>query len=208
MVLTPQEIEAQVFREKFKGYDQEEVDAFLDRISSDIGEMLREREELLERMRTVEADAAESIEAERLLKRTLITAQRTADETVAEAVAQANSAIAEADQRAAAIVADAEARAAQMLSDAERTAAETVARGRSDAEARRAGVEEDLRRERQAVTELQRFRAEYGDRVRAAVAEQLAMLDGLGEIPEMPEEMVRLAAASEPRTSGLDVGSL
>ena len=208
MVLTPQEIEAQVFREKFKGYDQEEVDAFLDRISGDIGEMLREREELLERMRSVEADAAESIEAERLLKRTLITAQRTADETVAEAVAQANSAIAEADQRAATIVAEAEARAAQILSDAERVAAETVARGRSDAESRRTSVEEDLRRERQAVAELQRFRTEYRDRVRAAMAEQLAMLDGLGEIPEVPTEMVRLAAAAEQRPSGLDVGGL
>lgn len=208
MVLTPEEVAAQVFHEKFKGYDQKEVDDFLDLVFADLKERDREREELLERMRSVEADAADSIEAERLLKRTLITAQRTADETVAEAVAQANSAVAEADQRAAAIVAEAEARAAQMLSDAERAAAETVARGRSDAEGRRAAVEEDLRRERQAVAELQRFRTEYRDRVRAAMAEQLAMLDGLGEIPEVPAEMVRLAAAAEQRPSGLDVGGL
>ena len=204
--LTPQDIEAQVFREKFKGYDQEEVDSFLDRVSDRIAELIRERDELLGRVERVEADAAESIEAERLLKRTLITAQRTADETVAEAVAQANAAIAEADQRAAAIVADAESRAAQMIADAERNAAETVARGRNEAEARRVSVEEELRTSRQSVADLQRFRAEYRDRVRAAVAEQLAMLDGMGEIPEVPAEMVRMAGVAETHPSGLDVG--
>src|SRR3712207_8382458 len=80
MPLTAADVEAQVFREKFKGYDQDEVDAFLDRVSDRLNELERERDEAVSRMQAVEADAAEAIEAERLLKRTLITAQRTADE--------------------------------------------------------------------------------------------------------------------------------
>lgn len=201
--LTPQDIEAQVFREKFKGYDQDEVDGFLDRVSDRISELLRERDELLGRVERVEADAAESIEAERLLKRTLITAQRTADETVAEAMAQANATVAEAGQRAAEMVVEAQQRSADLMADAERRAAELVARGHQEADARRAMAEEELERVRWAVTELQRFRNEYRDRVRAVVAEQLAMLDRAGDVPDVPPEMARLAAIREPSPSVL-----
>ena len=196
--LTPQDIETQVFREKFKGYDQEEVDGFLDHVSAQWREVLREREELLARVDRVEADAAESIEAERLLKRTLITAQRTADETVAEAVAQANQAISEADQRAQQIVADAEGRATEIVADAERRAGDLIAQTRRDVETRRSAAEADLARMREAVAELQRFRKEYRERVRAAVAEQLALLDRADDIPDIPPEMVRLARLDEP----------
>lgn len=206
MTLTPQDIEAQVFREKFKGYDQDEVDAFLDRVSDSLAQLLREREEMTERMQAIEADARESIEAERLLKRTLITAQRTADETVAEAVAQANTAIADADQRAAQIVAEAQTRASQIVGDAERTAAEMVASTRSDIEAQREAADAELRQVRAAVAELQRFRVEYRDRVRAAVAEQLAMLDGAGDIPDVPPQMAQLAAAADNGGTTPDVG--
>ena len=198
MTLTPDDIEAQVFREKFKGYDQDEVDAFLDRVMDRLTELSKERDELVERMQSVEADARESIEAERLLKRTLITAQRTADETVAEAVASAQSTIADADARAAQIVADAEARAAHIVGDAERAAGETRAAATQQVDAQRAAAEDQLRQVRVAVGELQRFRSEYRDRVRAAVAEQLAMLDGLGDVPDVPPEMTRLAAAPLP----------
>ena len=201
MTLTPQDVEAQVFREKFKGYDQDEVDAFLDRVSDRLSELIKERDELAERMQSVEADARESIEAERLLKRTLITAQRTADETVAEAVAQAQATIAETDQRAAQILADAEARAAQLVGAAERTAAETVEAGNREVEAARASAEQQLREVQTVVAELQRFRSEYRDRVRAAIAEQLAVLDGLGDVPEVPPEMARLATSAAESTS-------
>ncbi|MPZ71953.1 MAG: DivIVA domain-containing protein [Nitriliruptorales bacterium] len=180
MVLTPEEIEAQVFREKFKGYDEDEVDSFLDRVASDLTELVRERDAAVERMRQVETDAAESMEAERLLKRTLITAQRTADETVAEAVAKANSTISEADERATRMVEEAEARSADILAAAER----------------------ELEHVRHAVAELQRFRVEYRDRVRAAVAEQLAALDRAGEMPEVPPEVAaQLAGVSDVHRS-------
>ena len=209
--MTPEDIEAQVFREKFKGYDQDEVDAFLDRVSEDLRELAREREDMLERVRRVEADAADSIEAERLLKRTLITAQRTADETVAEAVAQANSTISEADQRAAQIVGQAEIRAGDVVADAERRAADLVSRAHAEVAARQAAAEEELDRIRRAVAELARFRTEYRDRVRAVVTEQLATLDRAADMPEVPPAMTRLAGisdapASEPVAAPTDAG--
>jgi cell division initiation protein len=194
MELTAQDIEQQVFREKFKGYDQDEVDAFLDRVAERINELVRERDAAIERMHSVEADAADSIEAERLLKRTLITAQRTADETVAEAVAQANATVSESEQRATQLLADAEARALDIVQDAERRAGDLVATARREAEARAASADADLEQVRRAVAELNRFRVEYRERVRAAVAEQLALLDRADNMPDVPPEMARLAA--------------
>jgi DivIVA domain-containing protein len=199
--LSPQDIEAQVFREKFKGYDQDEVDGFLDRVADRLAQLVRERSELLERVERVEADAADSIEAERLLKRTLITAQRTADETVAEAIAQANQSIAEAEQRAHQIVAEAQERATEIVADAERRAGDLVAQGRREIEQRRAAADADLSQVREAIGELQRFRMEYRERVRAAVAEQLALLDRADDIPDIPPQMARLAQLDEPATA-------
>lgn len=182
MTLTPQDIETQVFREKFKGYDQQEVDAFLDRLSARISELQSERDALAERLTQAEADAAESMEAERLLKRTLVTAQRTADETVAEA----------------------EARAAEIIGDAERRAAELVGEAGRDAEARRAAADNELQHTRTALAELQRFRAEYRDRVRTVIAEQLAMLDRAGDIPDIPAEIATLAGLPTPEEPGVE----
>ena len=206
MSLTPADIEAQVFREKFKGYDQDEVDAFLDRVSDRLTELENERAEALKRLHEVEEGAAEALEAERLLKRTLITAQRTADETVAEAVTQANTTIAEADQQAAQIIASAEARAVEIVGGAERSAEQTLATVRQEIESQQAAAAQELQDVRRAVAELQRFRAEYRERVRAAVAEQLALLDSVGEIPDVSPEMARLASPPDIRIVGADAG--
>lgn len=205
MPLTAADITAQVFHEKFKGYDQNEVDAFLDRVSATITELEQARDDAMKHLREVEENAAEALEAERLLKRTLITAQRTADATVAEAVEQANAAIAEADQRAASIISAAEGRAAQIIGDAERTAADTLSDARREMESRQAAADDQLRSVQRAITELQRFRSEYRERVRAAVVDQLALLDNAGDIPDVPPEIARLAAP-ELRVAGADVG--
>ena len=204
--LTTQDIEQVQFRQSFKGYDQAEVDTFLDRVIASLSELERERDAAIRRMREVEADAADSIEAERLLKRTLITAQRTADETVAEAVAQANATVTESEQRAGQLLADAEARALDIVQDAERRAGDLVAAARREAEARAAAAEEDLDRVRRAVAELNRFRVEYRERLRAAVAEQLAMLDRADDMPDVPPQIARLAALPDAASATADGG--
>ncbi len=207
MTLTPADIAAQVFREKFKGYDQDEVDRFLDQVSDRIAELTKERDELRERVAAVEAAAAESIEAERMLKRTLVTAQRTADEAVAEARAQAGATTAEAQRRAAETVELAQRRAADIVADAERRAAETVLAARREADRAEDRAREERAAIARAVAEVQRFRAEYRDRVRAAIAEQLAVLDRAGELPDLPAGMAALAGAdaageASPHASG------
>jgi cell division initiation protein len=180
--LTPSDIENQVFKERFRGYDQEEVDSFLDRVSTRISELTAERDQLSSRLQELESTAGESAESEKLLQRTLVSAQRIADETVSDARSQAE----------------------QTLSSAREQADETLTSAREEAETlvsqarERAATEEEratviLERVRRAVGDLARFRAEYRERVQGVIAEQLALLDRSGELPELPPELENLA---------------
>jgi cell division initiation protein len=169
--LTPEDIEHQAFRERFRGYDPGEVDRFLDRLAGRITELERERDLLADRVRALTGRGGGGPRPESLLERTLVAAQRTADEAVTEARALAEQAIEDARGEAAHIIADAEARAAEIIEQAQAQAARVEA----------------------AVAEFRRFRAEYRERVEAVIADQLTMLDRAGDIPDLPETVAHAA---------------
>jgi DivIVA domain-containing protein len=134
MSLTPHDIEHVSFKRELRGYAEDEVDVFLDRVHARLSELLREREELRERIVEVERHAAESAEAEVLLKRTLIAAQRTADDTVEEARRTAEAAVAEAREIAEHTVGDARAEAEHTLTEANQEALRTRTSASEEAE--------------------------------------------------------------------------
>lgn len=184
MSVTPETIEKQLFTQRFRGYDQEEVDRFLDRVSARLSELTherdelaRERDELAARVRELEESGGESQESEKLLQRTLVVAQRTADETVHDARATAEQTIA-----------DARAEAEEITADARRQAAAEQERAR-----------EIAARISEAVEDFARFRGDLRERFEAAVAEQLAVLDRT-ELPDLPEGLRNLddLAGEEP----------
>lgn len=108
MAFTPDEIEQHQFRERFRGYDPDEVDAFLDRVVGALRALERERDAAI-----AARDAAQqqSGESETLLRDTLVNAQRTAEQTLAEARADADRIRQRAHEQAERIVVDARARA-------------------------------------------------------------------------------------------------
>lgn len=176
MNVTPETIEKQLFTQRFRGYDQQEVDRFLDRVSARLSELTaerdelaRERDELAARVRELEESGGESQESEKLLQRTLVVAQRTADETVHDARATAEQTIA-----------DARAEAEEITADARRQAAAEQERAKQIAG-----------RIRDAVEDFARFRGDLRERFEAAVAEQLAVLDRT-ELPDLPEGLANL----------------
>lgn len=215
MALTAQNVVERVFKQEFRGYDREEVDAFLDEVADRITELTREQQRLAEEFQAVQQQATEGADTERLLKRTLIAAQRTADDTVAEARQTADETLASARAEADRLLSSARAEAEQTVEDATNQAVELVAAMRRqlalEQEEARAGTERIVR----AVEEFQRFRAEYLDRVRAVIAEQLDALDRVGELPDPPaaledlarvvqEEAARSPAVEEAGASVLD----
>lgn len=200
MTLTPDDIERQVFKERFRGYDQNEVDVFLDRVSDRLVELTQERDHLAEQLRQAQQDSSEATEAERLLKRTLIAAQRTADQTVEEARAQAEQSLTEAREQVEQLLTKARAEAEELLDDARRQAEELITDARREAAYEREQARAGADTVRRAVEQLRGFRSEYRERVRAVIAEQLELLDRAGDVPEPPpalDELSSLARSGE-----------
>jgi hypothetical protein len=151
-------------------------------------ELLDEREQLRGRIVELEEQAAESLESESLLSRTLVDARRTADEILEEARAAA-------DATLAAVQAEAEEARAQVqvqIADEQERARALAARTQH------------------LLSELRGFRDEYFGRLRDAVFEHLAVLDRLDDLPEMPAglselETLTVEAAGTPDEPGDDV---
>jgi cell division initiation protein len=81
MRLTPMDIRQQQFAVKMiRGFDPQEVDAFLDEMADDWDELVKENNLLKEQLATVE-DRLKALEArEKTLQETLITTQKMAEE--------------------------------------------------------------------------------------------------------------------------------
>ena len=81
MRLSPIDIREQQFTTKlFRGFDRQEVDAFLDDVADDYEGVLRENASLREQVGSYEERARGLGETERTLKDTLVTTQRVAEE--------------------------------------------------------------------------------------------------------------------------------
>ncbi|HUR18008.1 MAG TPA: DivIVA domain-containing protein [Acidimicrobiales bacterium] len=89
MDVSPNTIREVEFREKLRGYNQDDVDEFLERVAAGL-EILQERlREATERALRAEQQAREVFDGDDSLRRTLGLAQRTADLAVQEARDQA-----------------------------------------------------------------------------------------------------------------------
>lgn len=165
MPLTPDDVRSKEFRNSFRGYNEPEVDAFLDEVEAELVRLLRDNADLRERA-TAAAVAAQQApvaapmgETEEMLRRTLLLAQRTADETVAQARAEADR-----------IVADAQAHTHQLVAHAQQTANAHI----GDLDNRRRSLE-------QHIEGLRAFEREYRTRLKAYLETQLRDLDVRGE---------------------------
>jgi DivIVA domain-containing protein len=192
MSLTPQDIQRD-FKERFRGYDPDEVDEHLAQLADRMISLQDERNQLLERLREAERSGGASgnngtLESERLLKRTLIAAEQTADRVVSEAESEAE----------------------RVVGDARRRADELLASARSAADREWREARDGADRVRRAVAHLRAFRDDYTERVRSAIAEQLAVLDRVGDLPEIPSSVERLGNLSveEPQRLAADTGDL
>ncbi len=181
MSLTPQDVENQVFKERFRGYDPEEVDAFLDRVSEQLTELTRARDEAIARAEAAERQATTTAgEQEQLLSRTLLTAERTAEQTVAQAQAEAEQ-----------LREEARSEAEQLREDARNEATELRRRAEEDAREERQTAQAAAERIRRSVAELRAFRDDYRDRVEAVISEQLSVIDRL-PLPDIPPSVEQL----------------
>ncbi len=177
-VLTPLDIQKVEFRRVLRGYSEQEVDSFLDRVIQDYENLFRENQDLKEQLTQAEQSASRYREIEDVLKNTMVMAQKNADElrqnTEKEAGLlmdrtriEAGKLAREAEQEVAAILQEAEQRADEMISEAQKKV--------------KLAAEEHYRLQR----ETQVFRM----RLRSFLEAQIKFLDGEEVGDQAPENL-------------------
>lgn len=201
MDVSPKTIREVEFREKLKGYHQDDVDDFLERIAAGL-EILQERlRQATERAVRAEQKLSETTEADDAMRRTLVLAQRTADAAVNEA-----------RETASQIVAAAQSQGQQIVTAAEEHAARVAEESQRDlwADIQRLEVARDQLRS--DIASLDQYLAAERRRLQQAMAEMLRRFEG--EMPAMstapPQHEIDLAGMrrwdmGSPAVVGADV---
>lgn len=118
MRISPQDIRQQQFSQKmFKGYEPQEVDAFLDDVAEDYESLLKELALLKEQLAAREERDRGVTERERVLQETLVTTQRLVEDMKAAARRDADLVVREAELRGEKLLEESRAEEARIRTD-------------------------------------------------------------------------------------------
>jgi len=103
MRITPMDIEQQEFSRSFRGYNEEEVDDFLDKIVKDYEELINENVRLNDEIERMQEKLKEFSEIEETLRSALLNAQKSAEEMKGRVESEAKIIIEKAEMEAKAL---------------------------------------------------------------------------------------------------------
>jgi len=103
MRITPMDIEQQEFSRSFRGYNEEEVDDFLDKIVKDYEELINENVRLNEEIEKIQEKLKEFSEIEETLRSALVNTQKSAEEMKGRVEKEAKTIIEKAEMEAKAL---------------------------------------------------------------------------------------------------------
>ncbi|MFC1490756.1 DivIVA domain-containing protein [Candidatus Latescibacterota bacterium] len=106
MIISPLDIRKHEFKKSMRGYDVDEVAAFLDMVSMEYENFVRENAVMTEKIRDYNLQLKKYHDIEGTLQETLLSAERAREETVNIAKKQAEVIIREAEVKAASIIED------------------------------------------------------------------------------------------------------
>jgi len=108
MRITPLDIQQKQFPMKFRGFDVEEVYAFLEVIREEMEDLLRENANLKENIQRLETQIKEYRDMETTLRETLLTAQQMVEDYKTNARKEAELVVKEAELKSDAVLKDAQ----------------------------------------------------------------------------------------------------
>ena len=117
MKLTPIDIQQQQFGRQMRGYGRTEVDAFLEIIGEQLGEVARENADLKIQLKCQEEELGHHRDRESTMREALITAQRALEEIRDNAQKEAHLIISDAELKAEKILHNAHGRVSRILED-------------------------------------------------------------------------------------------
>jgi len=100
MPLTPLDIHNKEFSRSFRGYDEDEVNEFLDQVIKDYEALIRENKDLQNQMFTLQERLDHFVNIEETLSKTIIVAQEAADEVKSNAKKEGQLVLKEAEKNA------------------------------------------------------------------------------------------------------------
>ncbi|MCK9217869.1 MAG: DivIVA domain-containing protein [Firmicutes bacterium] len=106
-MLTPMDIRNKEFKKGFRGYNEDEVDIFMDKIVAEFEKTYKENVELKDKINTFNERLDSYAEMEKTLQSTLIVAQRTSEDIVANARKEADLILKETEEKRKEIIAQA-----------------------------------------------------------------------------------------------------
>ena len=107
MRLTPLDIQQRQFGTSFRGYDTNDVDEFIARISKDYEAVFAENRSLRDQVERLKEQIKDYIELEKTLKQTLVSAQKTSQELKSNAERESELILKEAEIKAEKVVQEA-----------------------------------------------------------------------------------------------------
>jgi cell division initiation protein len=192
MELTPRDIHEKQFHDAWRGYSQEEVDDFLDRVAEAVERIARENDSLRKRISDLDQVVAHARETESMLKKTLVSAQKAAEDSLTTAKTRAEKLITEAEER----VKKANEEARERVKAAEEEARERVKAATEEARERVKAAEDEAQRKSQEAKEkhevktkqldssierLVAYEAEIKQNLRTFLKKSIKTLDELNE---------------------------
>ena len=142
MKLSPSDVQRQTFGTKFRGFDPDEVRAFLAAVAEEMALLQRQKEQIDQQLRHLEQIVGEHRDREAILKNTLLTAQKAAEDIRESARREADT-----------VVKQAEIQGDRLLELAQARAHE-VERGILELRAHRTGIRTDIRALLQRLTHV------------------------------------------------------
>jgi cell division initiation protein len=115
--ITPLDIRNHPFGKQLRGYDREEVDAFLTMVAEDFESLVREAEGLRKAVAKLEGRVEEFTSNESILQETLTTAHKLSEDLKQTAIREAEATIGQAEIRGEKILDAAHRRAAKLAAD-------------------------------------------------------------------------------------------
>ncbi|MBP3781485.1 MAG: DivIVA domain-containing protein [Selenomonas sp.] len=117
-MLTPMDIHNKDFKRSFRGYNEDEIDDFLDKVVNDYEKLFRENDRLKEELARSQKDNEQYQQLEKNLKDTLLVAQKTAEEVTSNARSNAEEMRENTSKECQNKLQEAEMEAARMIEDA------------------------------------------------------------------------------------------
>lgn len=142
MKLSPSDVQRQAFGTRFRGFDPDEVRAYLAAVAEEMALLQRQKEQIEQQLRHLEQIVGEHREREAILKNTLLTAQKAAEDIRESARREADTVVKQAELQGDRLLELAQARAHE------------VERGILELRAHRTGIRTDIRALLQRLTHV------------------------------------------------------